>query len=401
MSRLLNSFHPYQFFCNFSELANLAAQQVSLFGIHFPRLALPNSIDRYHPEIKRFSIKEYEDQPRLNYIATAPNFEVIIWKWEDCQDSDFVCLPILNNQFVFGDPYWADYYPFLRIDKSKRVVQFEFDIDAVPAINIDQELIWVGGHDTYGHWIADMLPPALMVADLISDSSIPFFTVNIRPWQLDTFAYLLPNYSYYNINLSPYPPGPLKLRFRKLWICDNLSTGNRYSIFRRFVNRGSVRTRLGRHEHPKKLLLYFSRSSLGSSKPPRVFNQDLLIKTVYDLGGIVVDPAELSIRQKIDLLNLRDNLIVNEPGSGEFNFHLFASSKSKLIQLVPLDTLTNPNHQSLYAGFKYALPRLDDITYLTGTTVDQPGRMRNGYTDLAVYDEGKLYRLISEFFETH
>ncbi len=80
--------------------------------------------------------------------------------------------------------------------------------------------------------------------------------------------------------------------------------------YRKISNRASLRAHSKRLEPSKKPLLYFIRSSLGSSKPSRVINQDQLIKKVHDLGGIVVDQAELSIsrllknqRKDVDMLD--------------------------------------------------------------------------------------------------
>lgn len=366
-----------------------------LFEIPISSHRIPKCIDEYPIEVANFALKEFETGSQRPVMGSISDASLLVWKWEATADSDFVCLFILGDDYVMVDPYWAQYYPFLKLNRLSGQLDLGFSINQIPVYSIDHEVVFVGGHQTYGHWIADNFPLALHIVQNLDKREIPLLTFNARSWQFDIIREMLPMASLFNVDFATFPAGPVRIFVKRLWIADRINVASRYFVFHQYLSKYRVSQAISMHNKLRNQLVYFQRRNSTTSKGSRVANGFDISRTVEKLGGIVLDPAELSYRDKADMFYSPASIFLNEPGSGEFNFHLFASQDSHLVQLMPAQFLVNPTGQCLHASWRYALPNLDKITFLPGSSESIHQSVLNGYTDIAIYDTNELIEVIT------
>lgn len=366
-------------------------ESIQTFRLNTPEMPDLKSVPG---NVKAFAISEYAKSKNGYSVLAAKNARLLVWKWNKETNSDFVCIPVLNDSFAQIDRYWALYYNFGSIEQSSGRFQLKFDLDSVPTLRVEGELTLLGGHDTYGHWLADKLALAVFCVQQQSTPTTPFLTFNLRAWQLDILTSLYPEIPIRNFDLSTLSSGPLVLSVDSLKIIDYIDIATRYKILR---DKFAGLCKPNNHRvvsGAQKKLVYLRRGPSGTNKAKRVLNSEQIINLVERFGGIAIDPSEMTFRQKLDFFS-EDQLIVNEPGSGEFNFHLFSSENAKLIQLANRTMIDDPNHQCIFASWLYLLPRLARIRLLAGDTRANY-HYSNGYTDPSTYSLDELCRLLTE-----
>lgn len=366
-----------------------------VFSKPLPVHHLPASLSKFNPEVAEFATKEYNLASRGYSAVYLENITLLLWKWEDKPNSDFVCIPIFDSRYCMLSTYWAQYYRFGTLSPTLDEFSLSFSLYDTPSLTLEGSYLFLGGHDTFTHWVADHLGVALHLAPLSKKGKFPFLCFNLRDWQSDFLSNLSPDAQLFNIDLSAFPPGPTRLVVEGLWLMDYIDIANRQWIVRNAVAEVAMREGL-RQEKPISNIYYLERSNPSSNKPKRVLNAFDLQRVVKDLGGIVVDPAALGFIDKIRYFFIGDAIFVNEPGSGETNFSFFSSIGSKLVQLIHPEVLSNPNHHAINAGWKYILPRLDSISFLTGNQLDPQNGRLDYYLDGAEYSPRDLERLLHE-----
>jgi len=366
-----------------------------VFAKPLPVHQLPTTLARFHSVVAEFAKREYGLAANGYSAGHFQDLTLLIWKWEDKPNSDFVCIPIIESKFCILSKYWAQYYRFGTLSRDANEFSFLFSLDEIPSLTLKGDYVYFGGHDTFGHWVPDHLGTGLHLASTITKDNSPFLCFNLRDWQADFLSNLMPNRKFVNIDLSSFPVGPTKISVEALWLIDYIDIANRHSITRQAIADVAIRDGLSQNRASPRLF-YFERAARVRNTVPRVANSADLRDVVLGFGGVVVDPASLTMVDKIRNFFVEDSIIVNEPGSGETNYSFFSTLGSKLVQLAPRGFLVNPNHHAVQAGWKYLLPRLDSISFLVGNQNDGVGDRLDDYLNAAVYSPTDLGRLLLE-----
>ena len=217
-----------------------ASHNDHLFQISTRAHPIPRFLDKYPKQVSDFAAKEFETVSQCPLMGSIADASLLIWKWEATADSDFVCLFILGDEYVMVDPYWAQYYQFLKLDRPSGQLELTFNINHVPAYSIEREVVFLGGHQTYGHWIADIFPLALHIVQNLAKCESPFLTFNARSWQVDIIRGMLPMASLLNIDFAALPAGPVRFFIKRLWIADRIDIANRYFVFHQYLDKYRV-----------------------------------------------------------------------------------------------------------------------------------------------------------------
>ncbi len=353
-----------------------------IYPLPLNEIALPKTLNRYEDKIYNFAIKEYSRYADI-YFGCLEDVDLYIWKWEDRFDSDFVIIPTFQSKFAMISSYWIKYYPFIKSSNAELNWHFTTSIENSRRHKITGEYIYFGGHQTFGHWIADFACHALTLNSFLRGKTKGFLTINLENWQAGILTSLTPEVCINNLDLRKLPSGLHLFNVDKLWLIDNIDIANRYKLMRMEVTRNFLRT----NSNPEFLgrdVIFLQRSSFGSKKVDRILNRQEIEELLRSRNVKFVDPVKLDFSSRLKAM-YSASVIINEPGSGEFNYHLFARPGAKLIQLVPSAFLASPNHQALQASWKYMLPSLDSTTFVCGLP-PLNNSVQNGYTDQCHYD---------------
>ena len=238
---------------------------------------------------------------------------------------------------------WFPFFPFIH---RKPNGSLTLDIDQYPSLEVDVNVAWLPQNPNYSHFLCDFFAPWLpfdlqLLAQEYNISCLQF--QSFPSWQQPFLNCLNP--SLHQLPLSKSSPLTIiKPRSVFLPLVSNVLLAQ--SILRSWlmqVYAGEYRTATSLDPIP---LILLGRSDYRQA---RVRNYEEIQAYALEHDGIILDPSELTISDKIRSLLPAQRIICE--GSGSLNSVLFASDKSLTALLMDAAAFCDP--LMLDGGFPY------------------------------------------------
>jgi hypothetical protein len=329
-------------------------------------IPLNKTLKLFKKDIFLDSIVEKIDNAKLYYVQLgSKNFDELYY--------------IEANGVLFhGEKVWSDYHSFISQFANSRVSKV-----------IEGPHWFVGSKNNFTHQLVDLFPNYLIAKEILSPAIstcnwIFGYKNNIIEQIKDSMGPVFCNInnlnSTYISDTTPSHSAPdlriYCIQFEQLYLVRHISIFKAYEL-------------LQEHVTPKARQLdckYFNQKEqtvgMLARGDQRITNQEQICSTISEQfhGKIIKDIAKHEYRDRIKMLSGINQLIL-PPGSDNINGLCFASSETRLIQMIGCkknELLSSPFYS--LAGLRYLLPFLHRTSFWEATHKNK-GSLHSGYWD--------------------
>lgn len=288
-------------------------RQIRSYGIPINFLALTHALMRDYCEVG---------------FACFSQIRFICWFWDN---GDKIIFPLnSNNQLYLGNDsdFWCQFWPFLK--------QINLNTYECQLIESDEDIIWadkddyalaLGGQSHFGHFVTNRVA-ALNQSNLAYPYISSLKTILVPTNYLKLHECILASILGGSPKMFKEFPSEAKIyKFKNIVVpCIdehyNAITGLQGVLEQNYTNRSI--------EKNKKV--YITRAFKNNND--RLIDYRKFILMLQDLGFIIVNPINLSFKDRLDLIG-NSQFILTDSGSCSLNGVLFGNSHSLLKQMMP------------------------------------------------------------------
>jgi len=234
------------------------------------------------------------------------------------------------------------------------------------------QLVFVGGHSHFGHWLADHLPTILYSTIYpVTASKTQFLVSKLNSFQVETITECKQSGIFAEIDVGEAYLTIFNIP--RLSILFDLSICKSYELVRNALGIDSLisDTSSGKISNYKRRV-YLERGVQRGAN--RLVNEQEVIEMLSGHNFEILKPHEMSIASKREIF-VDVDLFVCPPASAYFNFYFFSNNSSHLIYLIHESALHNTD-AAVFGGSYYQSKELFRTTLFPATqpTVNVFGR---------------------------
>jgi Glycosyltransferase 61 len=286
------------------------------------------------------------------------NPTIIVYTFPSGENRHFILTA--NGTLLEKDNYWLQYFNFIKYNSNKYSIYIPANIPYV-VNSVKDHCLWIPDSTNYSHFLIDSLAPALAYREYLNqynNITIPSFAK--RPiWQNE---YMEDFFAFNKLEIQAPEHNQNRfyiLKLEKLIVPIISNTFCRVMCMKNYIQKKYSSAFFYKNNNTR-IPIYLTRNDARSA---RIRNSNEIKNLINKYNGIVVDPVNLTIRERVELFN-RSAIFIAE-GSGTMNAFIFGGKNSHLIALG--DELASYNHSFLRGGAEYSYTFGSDLTVLMGT----------------------------------
>ena len=322
-------------------------------------MRVPRNLDAFRQPWKIALGLIAESYRRPYGIAVGENVRMIGWAG-DAQINHQYWVFSHDWHMLHHEPLWLkltiDYSRFFDEVNSRTIVDLRREGAPIQEQYFDETVILLGGSSNFSHFMVDSIANLWSLRKLPNFSRYPIVLQKLAPWQRDVLAELYVANPI--IELEPKGSCFRAYRFRKAIVPSGLPIPEAYHRLRQMFGVDAET----RPASPGGEAIFLTR---GSASHGRIDNEDEVVSYLKEQGVAIVDPANLTVREKIEIIG-GARLVITPSGSGITNFPIFASATARLLSFMPQWWVENTVFDQIIGGLVYVLPYLERTDFVSG-----------------------------------
>jgi hypothetical protein len=295
--------------------------------------------------------------------------------------------PSANRIFLKCFPIFAN----VTESRAELSISLE-DIQAAIVTTVESPVYWGLENTNYLHFIADTIAPHLCMNGAlykISENSVWPLSLNssLQKWQKELLAFAgliqdpILHEHYMQNKCRTYA-----VRYSCIYMPVIESVPYRIHTFRKFVQETRIDMQKGGLDQCAEQIpiMLFDRYD---NRSERIANKNEIISRLSDYGLRVINPASLSLDEKIRVFSCVRIFIAE--GSSTGNFLFFSSQTSSMLLLADANLYTKP--EFIIGGWPYFIATLENTTVMPGV---KRGDIKGSPMGSSTYGSNKIASVV-------